>query len=57
MTVENETSTLTSKQLHGWDLGIKMLPTFHVWKNGELLEEMFGTNADKLEQMVKDAAA
>eukprot|EP00667_Euglena_gracilis_P024934 EG_transcript_28944 len=39
------------------DLGIKMLPTFHVWKNGELLEEMFGTNADKLEQMVKDAAA
>jgi thioredoxin 1 len=39
------------------DLGIKMLPTFHVWKNGEMLDQMFGTNSEKLDSMVKAAVA
>uniref|UniRef100_A0A7S1IZ23 Thioredoxin domain-containing protein n=1 Tax=Eutreptiella gymnastica TaxID=73025 RepID=A0A7S1IZ23_9EUGL len=39
------------------ELGIKMLPTFQLYQEGKLLDEMFGTNKDKLMQIITKALA
>lgn len=37
------------------ELGIKMLPTFQMYKSGQMLDEMFGTSSDKLVSMIDKA--
>ena len=37
------------------ELGIKMLPTFQMYKSGKMIGEMFGTKKDKLEQIISKA--
>ena len=39
------------------ELGIRMLPTFQTYRNGELLQEMFGTSTDKLTEIINSAVA
>jgi len=38
------------------ELGIKMLPTFQMYRNGQAVEEMVGTGNDQLMQMFANAA-
>lgn len=41
----------------GVQLGIKVAPTFFLYKNGEKVAEMTGAKAEKLEELLKESIA
>lgn len=46
-----------SNKTIGKELGIKVAPTFHVYRNGERLHEMTGAKADKLKELIDQEMA